>query len=1031
LCPSGYRVSAAEEQTIRIDDFSAGLVTIVAPHKIPVGGARLAHNVDFSKYPMEMTTRDGYTQLNRLYGIDSFLWNGIYSMAWNDDRRELLLVADSATVGYSNIYSSAYNSLNFAIIEDVGVKCDWDAAYAEMVDNGFVTECFPDTCGYFSMILYLDWVNVLTGHRVNETVTTYGHVDTMTDATLADRLRDIVDSMNTANFSPFVVTLPASDSVNVQDTSAYISFNDFTFAGFHYTVGTWDGKKWIYSPAVSYTGVTITRTGSLIPTPDKAKRIATRFPATGRPSFAAIGNRLYIGSTAGRGVVYDGQRTSVWPELSPGELFVMPILSDTLTAGQKGRYRYMVEFDNYAERDTLDSLFLNLPGCISKPVVSDNEPIMLTNWPPPPLHHSLMDATKDSVRYKLFRTVGDYGRLSNYDTLFYVDDLSFPVGDDGLTGVDSLFTFTYVDTFSDGTIRANALSDTTRWRMAVDSGWYQWSPQNNDYRATEQWWHPGGVVILQSDSTTAADNYGIWENNDTIIDWTACLGYAYTAVFVDTSTMSRSDSGRSVCLLQDAKVVGHRVDTLADGRQLDFARIDVEKVQLELPRAPGNESSRMCLLFRSPIRPFRPDTVGFDTSYFSLNPLSGALFVGYEVTPRVLAGGTYRDLYRFLGAYAPGDTVWDSLGYDSLMSRDVFIINNAPPYVESMTAVDGRLFAVSDNYLSIGRTRDTSAIAFDVLDRINISGDDGDRVTSIWPARKSARIAKNKSIYTAVNQTVAGFSGYRDLEYTNAYGCVTSGSVQRTPYGYTFLSEEGVRLDGEDQYKAYAFQANLVSSQLRNFGDMTAEQRRKCESIYHDYKYLLSFPDLDTTFVLNFIRGPKVGFAWSTWGFTFIGAARHSSASVSDFFIPADTLFFIKSNDPYLYRYGNTDLDDNAYVPFFWWSGYMNQIDGFEYQVGDFGLHVIATDSAYLSTQVIFENEMDIGAGAEVYKFPRLDTLRYQYFEQLTSTEALAWSILFRTNSLSSSVSSTRRNGEIRLIGFDLNMIKRNKYRSQ
>ncbi|MDF1545761.1 MAG: hypothetical protein P1R58_11735 [bacterium] len=366
------------------------------------------------------------------------------------------------------------------------------------------------------------------------------------------------------------------------------------------------------------------------------------------------------------------------------------------------------------------------------------------------------------------------------------------------------------------------------------------------------------------------------------------------------------------------------------------------------------------------------------------------------------------------------------------MAREVFTVSNGPAYVESMVAVDGRLFAIFDDYLAIGRTRDTSAIAFDVLDRINISSDDGDRATAVWPARRSARAAKNQSLYTIRKESISGVSGYRDLEYANSYGCIAAGSVQKTPYGYVFLSEQGVRLDGEDQYKSFAFEANLVSSQLRNFADMTPYQRRKCEAIYHDYKYLLSFPELDTTYVLNFLRGGnRPRFAWSTWGFSFIGAAKHSSASISDFFVPADTMFFIKSNDPYIYRYGNTNYDNNEYVPFSWWSGYLQKIDGYEYQVGDFAMHTISTDSAHKSTQVIFENEMDIGAGAEAYKFPRLDSVRYQYFEQLGSTEALAWSVLFRTNTLSNSVEWTRRNGEVRIIGFDIGLIQRQRYRSQ
>ncbi|MDF1546098.1 MAG: hypothetical protein P1R58_13475, partial [bacterium] len=538
-------VWAADEQRISVDDFSAGLVTIAPPHKIPLGGARTAHNIDFAKYPNEITTREGYERLGEIYGIDSFLWNGMHSMAWSDDRRELILIGDSSSVGYANIYSSAYNSLVFGEVENVGVKCDWDATHLEMIDNDMALFGGLD----FRMDIDIAWYNKFT----DQLVTNYSSaniicdVDTMTDATVASTIKWAIDSMNTAYDVPWVTSKPISDSVNIGDTSAYIGPLQLIVTYYYYTLD--DGA---YYPAKTGTGVTVTRAGTLVPTDDAARRIATRFPATGRPSFASINNRLYIGSTAGRGVVYDGEKTSVWPELSPGELFVMPVLSDTLTAGQKGRYRYMVEFDGYAEiKGDADSEFVNLPGCISKPVVSINEPIMLTNWPPPPLHHALMDAAKDSVRYKIFRTPGDFGRLSNYDTLFYVDNLSFPVGNTGLTGVDSLFTFTYVDTFSDKTIRENALGDTTKWRMAVDSGWYQWSPTDNTNRKTEQWWHPGAPVILTSDSTADTTDYGIWEHGTGGIDWTACLGYAYMAVFLDTANMSRSDSGRTVSLLQD------------------------------------------------------------------------------------------------------------------------------------------------------------------------------------------------------------------------------------------------------------------------------------------------------------------------------------------------------------------------------------------------------------------------------------------------------------------------------------------------
>ncbi len=107
-------VSIAAQQSgtlkkIELRDFR-GLNTIATDLLIKPNELRIAHEVDFGATVGGMTTRKGFTTISTISGMDSIL--GIYAAYYSDGTQQLFIVADSAGVGYGNVYVTNKGSVN-------------------------------------------------------------------------------------------------------------------------------------------------------------------------------------------------------------------------------------------------------------------------------------------------------------------------------------------------------------------------------------------------------------------------------------------------------------------------------------------------------------------------------------------------------------------------------------------------------------------------------------------------------------------------------------------------------------------------------------------------------------------------------------------------------------------------------------------------------------------------------------------------------------------------------------------------------
>jgi hypothetical protein len=84
---------------------------------------------------------------------------------------------------------------------------------------------------------------------------------------------------------------------------------------------------------------------------------------------------------------------------------------------------------------------------------------------------------------------------------------------------------------------------------------------------------------------------------------------------------------------------------------------------------------------------------------------------------------------------------------------------------------------------------------------------------------------------------------------------------------------------------------------------------------YFDQKYMLSIGD--TTYVYD-----ERAKAWSTWDLTFAGATLYGTEDELNF-LPGDSMYFIKSGDSVLYRYGTSEQDNGTAFDVKWQSAPM------------------------------------------------------------------------------------------------------------
>ena len=102
-----FAQNAPQEKVLRITEFG-GLNTRQGDFSIKPNQFRELFNFDLDRNVGSLTKRYGYDSIGTIVGQDSII--GIYGAYYTDGSQQLIIVTDSAGVGYGNIYVTQPNS---------------------------------------------------------------------------------------------------------------------------------------------------------------------------------------------------------------------------------------------------------------------------------------------------------------------------------------------------------------------------------------------------------------------------------------------------------------------------------------------------------------------------------------------------------------------------------------------------------------------------------------------------------------------------------------------------------------------------------------------------------------------------------------------------------------------------------------------------------------------------------------------------------------------------------------------------------
>jgi hypothetical protein len=403
-----------------------------------------------------------------------------------------------------------------------------------------------------------------------------------------------------------------------------------------------------------------------------------------------------------------------------------------------------------------------------------------------------------------------------------------------------------------------------------------------------------------------------------------------------------------------------------------------------MPRAPDNPNV-MCQFYRGPVVVMQKDSayfwdIGWGDSY------------SYW--------GTEFDVpsYYLLGEFSPGDTIQDTLSYDSLLERDHYRRSVTPSLPRYIAFTGNRLIVADEGNVYMGDIVDT-LVRFSLLQQKPVNPDDGDQNTAIWAQQQGVlKVAKNKSTYQMYRK-----DGIWVLPELSAhYGVVAPLSVAHAPEGDYFLSADGkVRLEREGADRARYFEPSVASHQLSNLHDIPTATLREAFGFYYDNKYLLTVPGLDTTYVYNkAVRDDgTVSYGWTTWGLQIVGAAMYGGSS-GNVVMPSDSMYFIQSGEPTLYRYGGSIDDDSVRIQWAYESGPTNKVDGYVREVTRIDMYTGSDDASDNPIMVYIKGDeagpADFNPADFAFNMARLDTVNYHKTEIGGHNAALYFKVALR-----------------------------------
>ena len=603
-------------------------------------------------------------------------------------------------------------------------------------------------------------------------------------------------------------------------------------------------------------------------------RVWDYFSVQSKPDFAMYDDMVFIVNGDQRGVVYNGEVARPFPLSAPGEPQIVPLTSG---GAMHGEYRYMLTYTRY---DTA-AFESGIKSYVTQPVWVDSGQVLLTSfqWVP---DDSVTSAT-DSIKLFIYRTKANPGRIDESDYVFNT----------GLTVVSAtdslLFGLTVIDSVADDNL------STTDSIKLVDTE-YRGMDSTGTY--VHRYGAPTFISRVQATySGTAADDssagiyYGIVEQLDT-------LAVVYAVTNLDSITGIQSSIGPTLAVWNDTS---------------DFSGAAKDsRIRLGIPRVPDGDSGVIRNLWRAHILEVTHDSVfqAID-SLKALADYLGAEFVLPESYQRRWRSGLMVDTiilseFRLVAQIDPDSVAFtDSTRWDSLQTKPSYVYNVPSTRLRGIFSHDGRMFGIDGSRLYFSRL--DSAASWGAFDFISLNEDDGDDGVLAFPYRGGVRFLKNRSSFNVWQNADLRWAR---REVNGHIGCIAPKSHVASPLGHYYLSEYGVVRETEGTFRDRSSAFELVSAPLRNFRDLSLVDKSKAIAHYHDQKYMLSIGD--TTYVYD-----ERANAWSTWSMTFAAAVEYGVEDLVQHY-PGDTMYFIRSGESNLYRYGTSAYDNGTNVVAQW-----------------------------------------------------------------------------------------------------------------
>lgn len=601
-----------------------------------------------------------------------------------------------------------------------------------------------------------------------------------------------------------------------------------------------------------------------------ASRIWQYFSIQNKPSFAMLDDNTYIVNGSQKGIVWNGKNARPYPFQAPGEPLIVPLTS---SGPLHGEYRYMIRGTVYPDYGRIYS-----NSVVSSPVIVKNGQILFTRFQFSPTDSII--ASIDSMEIFVYRTKANPGPLDLSDT-------AYSIGAKWILKGSNIGNLTFIDSISDDSLSSISKYPLVRpgIRHGRDSlknvGRYYGSPTFVSSDTT----HPDGDTLL--------DMFEGWPTPQA-----DTLGVAYVCTFIDTATGIESDTGRSLFVFCDS---GNHSPSY---RQLTIG----------FPKTIDTEDGIIVNLYRAGIMQLGHDTTWLDTGWTAIK--EGNRYIRLEKGTDEWKYDFIPDTvvvvdYYLVGQFTSDDTLFtDSISFDSLSLGRRYRKQTAPPLMSKIFSYENRLFGIQKSglYYSANVYADTLQ-SWGAMALTPINPDDGDMVTTAWPARGVIRVMKS---YSNVNVYQDANLNWNKTEISGYFGCIAGRSHVAGLGGHYYLSSEGVLREVEGMALERTQQVSLLSKTLNNFDQQSVIDLSEAEGFYFDRKYLLNLGD--TTYVYD-----ERAETWSTWGFEFSSATLYSTEDEVRF-LPGDSMYFIKPGSSGLYRFGGSDTDKGSLIPFVWQS---------------------------------------------------------------------------------------------------------------